>query len=82
VVKKKTGARTTKRPRGRPPKGVDPDPVLFVRTPQGLLDRIDTHVKRLAARTPGAKFNRSDAVRTLIEKALALEESDEGARSA
>jgi hypothetical protein len=45
--------------------------VLFVRTPQALLDRIDAHIERLCAQTPGARFNRSDAVRVLLEHALA-----------
>lgn len=66
--------KAARRPRGRPPTGVPPEPVLFVRAPQTLIDRIDAFLERLRASMPGAKLSRSDAVRTLIDRALVREE--------
>lgn len=35
-----------------------------------LIDRIDHHVERMRAATPGVEYNRADAVRSLLTTAL------------
>lgn len=66
-----------KRKRGRPrsEKGAQ-EQLLFVRAPQTLLDRLDAHLTRLRARNPQFKVHRSDLVRSLVERALAIEENE------
>ncbi len=44
------------------------------RLEQALLDRLDAHAARMTEAMPGVTFTRSQAVRTLLIKALDLEE--------
>jgi hypothetical protein len=46
----------------------------YVRLDGALLDRIDRYAEQLAARQPGLKPSRSDAIRILLYKALEAEE--------
>lgn len=41
-----------------------------------LVDRIDAYAERVRADMPGLAFTRTEAVRVLLEKALALVESE------
>jgi hypothetical protein len=69
-----------KRKRGRPPgpkkTGAAQEQVLFVRAPLQLIQRIDAHLDRLKQRNPSFRLHRSDVVRTLVERAIALEEHE------
>ena len=47
-----------------------------MRAPQDLRDRLDAHLARLRTKTPQFKVHRSDLVRALVERALAIEEND------
>lgn len=38
--------------------------------PQDLVDKLDAEAKRMAAKVPGLKLTRSDAVRALLTEAL------------
>ncbi|MDQ3298953.1 MAG: ribbon-helix-helix domain-containing protein [Myxococcota bacterium] len=40
------------------------------RLPDSLIERLDRHVKRMDAENPGLEFNRADAVRSLLTRAL------------
>jgi metal-responsive CopG/Arc/MetJ family transcriptional regulator len=46
---------------------------IYVRLDDELLARIDRYVERLAAKEPGLKPSRSDAIRVLLYKALEAE---------
>jgi hypothetical protein len=69
-----------KRKRGRPPgpkkAGSEPEQVLFVRAPIELVQRVDGYLDRLKQRNPTFRLHRSDVVRTLIERAIAIEENE------
>lgn len=52
---------------------------LAFRLPDELVERIDEHVKRLGRDNPGLDFTRTDAVRSLLVRALDdVEGSDKG----
>jgi len=52
---------------------------LAFRLPEELVERIDTHVKRLGRDNPGLDFTRTDAVRSLLVRALDdVEAGDKG----
>lgn len=76
-----------RRRRGRPPseKGAQ-EQMLFVRASKALLERLDAHLERLRAKNPVFRVHRSDLIRSLVERALAIEEnealSELGARAA
>ena len=66
-----------KRGRGRPSKAkVADEQVLFVRAPLGLIGRIDAHLDRLKQKNPAFRLHRSDVVRSLIERAVSIEENE------
>ena len=46
---------------------------IAVRLPSGLLSRLDAYKDRVKADLPGMEFTRADAVRVLLERALAAE---------
>jgi hypothetical protein len=75
-----------KRRRGRPPgpkkTGPAQEQVLFVRAPLQLIQRIDAHLERLKQRNPSFRLHRSDVVRTLVERAISLEEHESRMESA
>jgi hypothetical protein len=43
---------------------------LAIRIPKELLDRIDAHVERLCREIPGLDLTRTDAVKSLLTRAL------------
>ncbi len=43
-----------------------------------LVERIDTYAERIRAEMPGLAFTRTEAVRVLLEKALAVVEAEGG----
>ena len=47
-----------------------------------LVDRIDAYAERVRADMPGLAFTRTEAVRVLLEKALATVEAEQGAKRA
>ena len=49
--------------------------VLFVRVNDSLIKRLDAYVKILRRDEPGPAWQRSDAVRRLLERALLAEKS-------
>ena len=53
--------------------------VLFVRTNQGLIDKLDAQLERQQEKNPGMVLSRADVARTLLWDALrrADEENDE-----
>jgi hypothetical protein len=61
-------------PRGTRYIGEDLQQVGF-RLPRSLVERLDAHVQRMRQRNPGQRITRADAARTLLEKALAIEEN-------
>jgi predicted transcriptional regulator len=48
-----------------------PMAVTPIRLPPALLRRLDHYAVRLRREHPGARFTRSDAIRLLLERALA-----------
>lgn len=48
----------------------EPAQVVAFRLSAELLERVDVHVARLEATTPGLKFTRTDAVKVLLLQAL------------
>lgn len=46
---------------------------MGLRLPEELIDRLDVYVDKLKENLPGIEFTRSDAIRTLLEKALQQE---------
>jgi hypothetical protein len=47
--------------------------VLFVRVDDALMKRLDVYVKTLRRDEPGPAWQRSDAVRRLLDRALQVE---------
>jgi metal-responsive CopG/Arc/MetJ family transcriptional regulator len=47
---------------------------IYVRLDDDLIAKIDRYAERLAARQPGLKPSRSDAIRILLHKGLETEE--------
>jgi broad specificity phosphatase PhoE len=63
------------------PKATEPGEQIAIRLPKELVARIDRHAERLAEQNPGLAFTRSDAIRTLLTRALNIaEQQDDGAR--
>jgi predicted DNA-binding protein len=51
---------------------------LAFRVPADLVQRLDAHAERLSRDNPGLEFTRTDAVRTLLTRAL--DEIEAGAK--
>lgn len=56
----------------------EPTTQIAVRLTDRLLARIDRHAKRLGKEQRGVQYNRTDAVRDLLVRALDAVESREG----
>jgi len=48
----------------------EPTTQVAFRFPDALVERLDRHVERMKAATPGIDFSRADAVRSLLTRAL------------
>ena len=57
---------------------VEPTTQIAVRLTDRLLARIDRHAKRLGKEQRGVQFNRTDAVKDLLVRALDAVENKEG----
>lgn len=62
------------------PRSTDEGVQLAFRIPKTLIARIDRHAERLSKANPGLEFTRSDAVRTLLTRALDEVETSEKRR--
>ncbi|MBA3461077.1 MAG: hypothetical protein H0T46_14025 [Deltaproteobacteria bacterium] len=56
----------------------EPTTQVAVRLTDRLLSRIDRHAKRLGKEQRGVEFNRTDAIKDLLARALNIVESKEG----
>jgi metal-responsive CopG/Arc/MetJ family transcriptional regulator len=55
-----------------------PPKQIYVRLDDELLAKVDNYAEALAAKQPGLKPSRSDAIRVLLYKGLEAEELDKG----
>lgn len=56
----------------------EPTTQVAVRLTDRLLSRIDRHAKRLGKEQRGVQFNRTDAIKDLLVRALDVVESKDG----
>lgn len=73
VIYINAGVMEKRRARGRPPKMSEPSRLVAFRLPRSLVDRLD-HYAAEATRFRGRMASRADAVRYLLERALASDE--------